>query len=229
MDNSLNQMGIAEAAEAIAARKISSFELVSACLERINRRESQVGAWIFLDQAYALEQAREADRKHESGESLGPLHGVPVGIKDIFDTKDMPTGNGTALHEGRQPDRDATAVRLLREAGAVIMGKTVTAELAVYTPGKTTNPHDAARTPGGSSSGSAAAVADYMIPGALGTQTNGSMIRPASFCGVVGYKPGFGLISRQGVLKTVPQPGPGGGVCPQRAGCGPFGPMHHGP
>jgi Asp-tRNA(Asn)/Glu-tRNA(Gln) amidotransferase A subunit family amidase len=124
-----------------------------------------------------------------------------VGVKDIFDTIDMPTENGTVLHAGRHPGHDATAVALLREAGAVIMGKTVTTELAVYAPGKTRNPHDPERTPGGSSSGSAAAVAACMVPFAVGTQTNGSIIRPASYCGVVGYKPTHGLISRHGVLQ----------------------------
>ena len=131
---------------------------------------------------------------------MGPLHGIPVGIKDIFDTADMPTEDGTVLHAGRRPHRDCTAVALLREAGAVIMGKTVTTEMALFGPGKTRNPHDPERTPGGSSSGSAAAVAAGMVPLAIGSQTNGSTIRPASFCGVVGYKPTHGLISRNGVL-----------------------------
>ncbi len=132
---------------------------------------------------------------------LGSLHGVPVGVKDIFDTRDMPTEDGTALHAGRQPGQNATAVSLLRQAGAVILGKTVTTELAVYHPGKTRNPRDPAHTPGGSSSGSAAAVADNMVPLALGTQTNGSVIRPASYCGVCGFKPTHGLISRHLVLQ----------------------------
>jgi Asp-tRNA(Asn)/Glu-tRNA(Gln) amidotransferase A subunit family amidase len=148
-----------------------------------------------------MRQAREADRRQASGAALGALHGVPVGVKDIFDTADMPTENGTVLHAGRRPQQDATAVARLRSAGAVILGKTVTAELAVYTPGKTTNPHDPRRTPGGSSSGSAAAVAARMVPLALGTQTNGSLIRPASYCGVLGFKPTHGSISRHGVLK----------------------------
>jgi Asp-tRNA(Asn)/Glu-tRNA(Gln) amidotransferase A subunit family amidase len=124
-----------------------------------------------------------------------------VGVKDIFDTKDMPTEDGTVLHAGRQPIEDATAVSLLRQAGAVILGKTVTTELAVFSPGKTRNPHDPERTPGGSSSGSAAAVAAGMVPLAIGTQTNGSVIRPASFCGVYGYKPTYGCISRHLVLE----------------------------
>jgi len=188
-----------------AARKIrdgelTSVELVQSCLDRIEEIEDTIGAWTHLDKEYALAQATAAHEWRRSGESLGPLHGVPVGIKDIFDTRDMPTENGTVLHAGRQPENDCTVVALLRQAGAVIMGKTVTTELAVMHPGKTTNPHDPSRTPGGSSSGSAAAVASYMVPLATGSQTNGSMIRPASFCGIYGYKPTHGLISRHGVL-----------------------------
>jgi Asp-tRNA(Asn)/Glu-tRNA(Gln) amidotransferase A subunit family amidase len=135
------------------------------------------------------------------GKDIGPLNGLPVGVKDIFDTRDMPTEDGTVLHAGRQPDADATAVALLREAGAIILGKTVTTELAVYAPGKTRNPHDPECTPGGSSSGSAAAVAARMVPLAIGTQTNGSVIRPASYCGVYGFKPTYGRISRHFVLQ----------------------------
>ena len=145
-------------------------------------------------------QARALDEARADGRPLGPLHGIPIGMKDIFDTDDMPTEDGTVLHAGRRPHHDCTAVALLRQAGAVIMGKTVTTELALFTPGKTRNPHDPERTPGGSSSGSAAAVASGMVPLAIGSQTNGSIIRPASFCGVVGYKPTHGLISRRGVL-----------------------------
>ena len=132
---------------------------------------------------------------------IGPLHGVPIGIKDIFDTADMPTEFGSPVWAGRTPRRDAAAVAMLRAAGAVIMGKTVTTEYAYFHPGKTKNPHDPARTPGGSSSGSAAAVAAHMVPGAIGSQTNGSVIRPAAFCGVVGFKPTHGLIPRSGVLQ----------------------------
>ena len=189
------------AAAAIRAGEISSQDLVRDCLDRIAEFEPTVQAWAHLDSEYALAQARTADDIRKSGGATGPLHGVPVGVKDIFDTHDMPTEDGTVLHAGRAPMRDATAVALLREAGAVILGKTVTTELAVYAPGKTTNPHDAARTPGGSSSGSAAAVAAFMAPLAIGTQTNGSIIRPASFCGVYGFKPSHGLISRRGVLR----------------------------
>ncbi len=197
----LCRLNAAEAAESIRAGRITSEALVGACLDRIAALEERVGAWAFLDPGHALRQAREADRARREGRPLGPLHGVPVGVKDILDTKDMPTENGTVLHAGRRPPEDAAAVSQLREAGAVILGKTVTTELAVYSPGKTRNPHDPERTPGGSSSGSAAAVAAFMAPLAVGTQSNGSVIRPASYCGVYGYKPSHGLISRHGVLR----------------------------
>lgn len=197
----LTQMSAAEAAEAIRAGRIASEELVRACLDRVKDLEETVGAWAYLDPEYALNQARARDLERKEGRPLGPLHGIPVGVKDIFDTVDMPTEDGTVLHAGRQPTEDATAVALLRAAGAIIMGKTVTTELAVYAPGKTRNPHDPERTPGGSSSGSAATVAACMVPLAIGTQTNGSVIRPASYCGVYGYKPTHGLISRHRVLQ----------------------------
>ncbi len=194
-------LGACEAAQKIREGMISSEELVTACLAQIDRVDEQVEAWAFLEPDLALQQAQAADAALKSGKTLGPLHGVPVGVKDIIDTRDMPTEDGTILHQGRRPLMDATVVAKLREAGAVLMGKTVTTELAVFSPGKTKNPHDLTRTPGGSSSGSAAAVAAAMIPVAIGTQTNGSMIRPASFCGVYGYKPTFGLISRHMVLQ----------------------------
>ncbi len=194
------QMSAAQAAKAIHEGDLTSEALVESCLERIDALEEQVGAWAHLDREFVLTQAREADLARQEGKSTGPLHGVPVGIKDIFDTTDFPTEDGTVLHSGRQPTEDAAVVSLLRDAGAIIMGKTVTTELAVSSPGKTTNPHDPARTPGGSSSGSAAAVAAHMVPLAVGTQTNGSIIRPASYCGVHGFKPTFGTISRHRVL-----------------------------
>jgi Asp-tRNA(Asn)/Glu-tRNA(Gln) amidotransferase A subunit family amidase len=196
----LIRMPAARIAEGIHSGIITSEQVVKAFLERIAALEETVQAWVFLDPDYALAQARAADRLQKEGKPLGPLHGVPVGIKDIFDTADMPTENGTILHAGRQPTEDATVVRLLRSAGAVILGKTVTTELAVYAPGKTRNPHNPDHTPGGSSSGSAASVAADMVPLALGTQTNGSVIRPASYCGVIGFKPTYGTISRYGVL-----------------------------
>jgi len=197
----LAQLTAGAAAKLLREGRITSVELVEACLERVAAREPEVGAWHYLDREHALGQARAADDAHKAGRPEGPLHGIPIGIKDIFDTRDMPTENGCALYQGRTPRFDATAVSLLREAGAVILGKTVTAELAYFAPGKTRNPHDPARTPGGSSSGSAAAVAAGMVPLALGSQTAGSTIRPASFCGIYGYKPSHGLISRSGMLQ----------------------------
>jgi Asp-tRNA(Asn)/Glu-tRNA(Gln) amidotransferase A subunit family amidase len=200
MDKKLAWLDAAAAARAIRCGEITSELLVRACLQRITAVEPVVQAWAFLDPEHALDQARAADRALAEGKPLGALHGVPVGVKDIFDTADMPTENGTALHVGRRPAEDAMVISLLRGAGAVLLGKTVTTELAVYSPGKTTNPHDPRHTPGGSSSGSAAAVAAGMVPLAVGSQTNGSVIRPAAYCGVYGYKPTHGLISRHGVL-----------------------------
>ncbi len=181
--------------------KCTAEAVVQICLARIAAVEADVQAWAHLDADHALAQARAADRRRAGGLPLGALHGVPVGLKDIIDTCDFPTENGTVLHAGRRPDVDATLVQRLRAAGAIILGKTVTTELATYAPGKTRNPHHPEHTPGGSSSGSAAAVAAGMVPLAVGTQTNGSVIRPASYCGVYGFKPTYGLISRSGVLK----------------------------
>jgi Asp-tRNA(Asn)/Glu-tRNA(Gln) amidotransferase A subunit family amidase len=192
----LHLLSATEAVRLIREGALSAEELVQAYLARIREVEAQVQAWAFLDPDYALAQARAADQSRLSGQITGPLHGVPVGIKDIFDTADMPTENGSAIHAGRAPSRDATAVSRLRAAGAVIMGKTVTTEFAYFSPGKTRNPHNAEHTPGGSSSGSAAAVASGMVPLALGSQTNGSTIRPAAYCGIIGFKPTHGLISR---------------------------------
>ena len=190
-----------EAARRIREGVLTSEELVQACLERIRAVEPAVQAWTFLDEEHALAQARAADERKRSGELIGSLHGVPVGLKDIIDTADMPTENGTVLHAGRTPRNDAAVVSMLRAAGAVILGKTVTTECAYFHPGKTRNPHNPEHTPGGSSSGSAAAVAAGMVPLALGSQTNGSVIRPAAFCGTYGFKPTHGLIPRSGILK----------------------------
>lgn len=175
-------------------------ERVRALLARVDAVEPQVQAWVVLDRAALLRQAEAAD----AAPPAGPLHGVPVGLKDIIDTADLPTQNGTVLHAGRQPSVDALLVQRLKHAGALVMGKTVTTELATYAPGPTRNPHHPAHTPGGSSSGSAAAVAAGMVPLAVGTQTNGSVLRPASFCGVVGFKPSAGRIPRDGVLEQSP-------------------------
>ncbi len=183
---------------------LSSQELVAACFARIDELEDSIEAWAHLDQAIAMEQARAADEFRSHGLSTGPLHGLPIGIKDIIDTADYPTEHGTVLHRGRKPTQDATLVSLLKEAGAIILGKTVSTEMAVYSPGKTRNPHNPEHTPGGSSSGSAAAVASAMVALSVGSQTNGSIIRPASYCGVYGFKPSFARISRHGVLTQSP-------------------------
>ena len=180
---------------------ISSVEVCKAYLERIKKYEKDIKAWSFLDKKILLEKAEEADEYRKSGKPLGSLHGLPVAVKDIIATYDMPTECGSVLRKGISGAADAEVVNLIKAAGAIVMGKTVTTEFAYFDPGKTTNPHDYTRTPGGSSSGSAAVIAAHMAPLAIGTQTNGSIIRPASYCGVVGYKPSFGLISRTGILK----------------------------
>jgi Asp-tRNA(Asn)/Glu-tRNA(Gln) amidotransferase A subunit family amidase len=190
-----------DAARQIREGKLTSEEMVQGCLEHIRALEPKVQAWTFLDEEHALAQARALDERKRNGEPLGPLHGVPVGLKDIIDTADMPTENGTAVHAGRTPREDAAVVRMLRAAGAVILGKTVTTECAYFNPGKTRNPHNPEHTPGGSSSGSAAAVGAGMVPLALGSQTAGSVIRPAAFCGAYGFKPTHGLIPRSGILQ----------------------------
>jgi Asp-tRNA(Asn)/Glu-tRNA(Gln) amidotransferase A subunit family amidase len=190
----------AEAAGEIARGVISAEDYTAACLDRIAAVEPDVQAFAHLDPDYALGQARALDRQKAEGQRVGPLHGIPVGIKDIFDTGDYPTEYGSPIFAGNRPNADSTVVRKLREAGAVILGKTVSTEFAYYHPGKTRNPRDLSRTPGGSSSGSAAAVAAGMVPLAIGSQTNGSMVRPAAFCGVFGIKPSHGLISRAGAL-----------------------------
>ena len=188
-----------EARARLAKGEITAEAYTKACLDQITRRDSQVEAWAHLDPDHALMQARAADKQRASGAGIGMLHGLPVGIKDIIDTADMPTQNGSPIFKGHQPARDATCVAALRAAGAIILGKTVTTELANVNPGKTRNPHNPAHTPGGSSSGSAAGVAARMMPLALGTQTGGSVIRPGSFNGIHALKPTLGLISRSGV------------------------------
>lgn len=178
----------------LARREITAEQMARACLDRIAQRDSEVQAWQWVDEARAIAQAREIDRAPRP-----PLYGLPIGIKDIIDTSDSPTEYGSALYRGHQPKADAACVAALRRAGGVILGKTVTTEFAYFRPGKTRNPHRLGHTPGGSSSGSAAAVADQMVPIALGTQTAGSIIRPASFCGVIGYKPTFGQFPMAGI------------------------------
>jgi Asp-tRNA(Asn)/Glu-tRNA(Gln) amidotransferase A subunit family amidase len=195
----LNELTAVEAIAEMADRDASSESLTAACLKRIQEREPTVQAWAFLDPDLALAQARERDRVRAAGGPVGPLHGVPVALKDIFDTFDMPSEYGSRKFAGRRPAVDSFAAQLLRQAGAVILGKAVTTEIAMMSPGKTRNPHDPRRTPGGSSSGSCAAVGDRMVPMALGSQTSGSTLRPASYCGIYGYKPTFGSISCTGV------------------------------
>ena len=188
----------------LAEGSLRAVDLVRACLARIEEAEPNVGAWAWLDGDYALAQAERLDQWRQAGRPVGPLHGLPVGLKDIIDTKGIPTENGTAIDAGRVPKADAWIVSRLRAAGAIILGKTVTTECAFMQPGKTRNPHDPTHTPGGSSQGSAAAVGAGMVPLAIGTQTGGSVIRPASFCGIVGMKPSFGLIPRTGILPQSP-------------------------
>src|SRR5438128_1932203 len=184
----------------LSRRELSAGDLVRQCLVRIAEREPVVQAWEVVDAEGALAAARRMDGLREPP----PLRGVPIGVKDLIDTADLPTVYGSSIHRGHRPSRDAECVRRLRDAGAIVLGKTVTTEFAVYSPGKTRNPRDASRTPGGSSSGSAAAVADAMVPVALGSQTAGSIIRPASYCGVIGYKPTFGLLPLEGVHPLAP-------------------------
>jgi Asp-tRNA(Asn)/Glu-tRNA(Gln) amidotransferase A subunit family amidase len=200
-DGNLTVLTAIEAIEKIAGGEISAEAYTGACLDRIAAIEDKVRAFAHIDAKDALAQARALDERRRNGHAIGPLHGIPVGIKDIFDTADYKTECGSPLLKGRQPMRDCTAVARLREAGAVIIGKTVTTEFAYFHPGPTRNPRDPERTPGGSSSGSAAAVAAGMVPLAIGSQTNGSVIRPAAFCGVYGCKPTHGAISRYGALQ----------------------------
>jgi Asp-tRNA(Asn)/Glu-tRNA(Gln) amidotransferase A subunit family amidase len=194
----LNQLTATEIVRAIATGTTTCEAVTRACLEHIDEREPRVQAWQYLDPDLALSQARVLDQHG----ARGPLHGVPIGIKDIIDTDDMPTEYGTPIHEGHRPRVDAACVALTRRAGGVIMGKTVTTEFANFHPGKTMNPLDPSRTPGGSSSGSAAAVGDFMVPLAIGTQTTASTIRPAAFCGCVGYRPTYGDLRCWGVMEA---------------------------
>ena len=190
-----NELTATDALHCIKSGKFSSKDLIESCLSRIEEREPLVGAWQFLSRSHALEAADASDKSANRGK----IQGIPIGIKDIFDTADMPTEYGSPIYKGNIPKSDASSVAQIKGEGGIILGKTVTTEFAYFNPGKTINPHNAQHTPGGSSSGSAAAVADFMVPLALGSQTVGSTIRPASYCGIVGYKPSFGLIDRTGV------------------------------
>ena len=200
----LAALSATDARSRLCAGEFSVGDYASALLARTAEVNGDVRAWAHLDPKHLLAQAAAADEAHAAGSPDGPLFGVPVGVKDIIDTADLPTEDGTVLHAGRMPRDDAAVITRLRAAGGLVMGKTVTTELATYAPGKTRNPHNPAHTPGGSSSGSAAAVAAGMVPVAIGTQTNGSVLRPASFCGVYGFKPSAGLIARTGVLTQSP-------------------------
>ena len=191
----LNRLSATSAARKLAAREITAEALLADCIERIAEREPDVGAWTFLDTDAAMQRARALDRQGASG----LLHGLPIAVKDLFDTVDMPSCYGSPIYRGHRPAWDAACVALARAAGAIVVGKTVTTEFATFHPGPTGNPHNLKHTPGGSSSGSAAAIADWMVPLAFGSQTAGSIVRPAAFCGVVGYKPTFGMVSRVGV------------------------------
>jgi len=190
-----NHLSACEASRAIAAGELTAEALAAACLERVREREAAVQAWAFIDPEAALKQARALDRQPRRSR----LHGIPVGIKDVIDTHDMPTEYGSKIYEGHQPGCDAACVAQIRELGGLILGKAVSTEFATRHPNKTRHPLNPERSPGGSSSGSAAAVADFMVPIALGTQTSSSVIRPAAYCGVVGYKPSFGMINRAGL------------------------------
>ncbi|MDP3690571.1 amidase [Bradyrhizobium sp.] len=196
----LHELGAAQAAVLLARRELKAEDLVRACLERAAARNEDIHAFVHIDAVSALAHARALD----AGAVRGPLHGLPIGVKDLFDTADLPTGYGSSLYAHHRPAADAASVALCREAGAVLLGKTVTTEFAYFTPGPTVNPHNPLHTPGGSSSGSAAAVAEHMVPLALGTQTAGSIIRPAAYCGVVGYKPSLGRVMSAGVKSLSP-------------------------
>jgi Asp-tRNA(Asn)/Glu-tRNA(Gln) amidotransferase A subunit family amidase len=193
---------VEEIASKIKDAQLTSVEVCEKYIERINKFEKDVKAWVHFDKKLLLEKAAESDEYRRSEKPTGPLHGIPIAVKDIVGTVDMPTECGTVIKQEKSYLQNAKIIDLLLAAGAIVMGKTATAELAYLGPPKTTNPHDHSRTPGGSSSGSAAAVASYMAPLSIGSQTGGSVVRPASYCGVVGYKPTYGLISRNGVLKT---------------------------
>lgn len=190
-----NRLTACEASGKIASGELSAEKLAAACLERVAEREATVQAWAYIDADAVLRQARVLDRQPRRSR----LHGIPVGIKDVIDTHDMPTQYGSRIYAGNQPGCDAACVAQIRELGGLILGKAVSTEFATRQPNKTRHPLDPARSPGGSSSGSAAAVADCMVPIALGTQTSSSIVRPAAFCGIVGYKPSFGLINRAGL------------------------------
>ena len=188
-----------EAIELIQKRELSIFEWVSSCFSRVKEKEEVVKAWIYLDEENALKKAKELDETNNLN-----LLGIPFGIKDIIDASNVPSGLGTPFYENNIPARDAASVAVAKESGCVFMGKTVSTELGHRAPGLTTNPHNKNHTPGGSSSGSAAAVSALMAPICFGTQTTGSIIRPAAYCGVIGYKPTYGDFDKSGILPNSP-------------------------
>jgi Asp-tRNA(Asn)/Glu-tRNA(Gln) amidotransferase A subunit family amidase len=204
-DTAPNGMAARNLAAALRDGRISSSDLMDACLDRIATREPEVKAWAFLDTEQARESAKMADARHASGLPLGPLHGLPVGVKDVFDTADMPSEYGSETLRGRQPSVDADAISILRSAGAIVIGKTATSEFGMYHPSPTRNPLDLLRSPGVSSSGSAAAVVDQMVPLGLGTQHTASTTLPASFCGAFAFKPSLGFTSMAGTNILVPR------------------------
>ncbi len=195
-------LSLEELAKKIKSGQLTSVEVCETYIERIKKFDKDIKAWAHFDKKVLLEKATEADENRRAGKPTGLLHGVPIAVKDIIGTVDMPTECGTVIRKGKSYSQNAEIVDLLHSSGAIVMGKTATSELAYLGPPPTTNPHDKSRTPGGSSSGSAASVASFMAPASIGSQTGGSIIRPASYCGVVGYKPSYGLISRNGVLRT---------------------------
>ena len=209
--NSETPQSLEQLSRSIAEGRCTPLEAVERCLERIREREADVLAWCYLADTEAREQARQLTEELRSSGPRGPLHGVPFGVKDIYDTAGMPTEWGTPVHKGRVPVADAALVARLKQAGAIVLGKTHTTAYAYFDPTPTRNPHNPAHTPGGSSSGSAAAVADGMVPFALGSQTQGSVLRPASFCGITGFKPSHGCLPVEGVMPFAPtldHPGP---------------------
>ena len=195
-------LSLEELSEKIKSGQVTSVEVCETYIERIKKFDKDIKAWAHFDRKVLLEKAAESDEHRKAGKPTGLLHGVPIAVKDIIGTVDMPTECGTVIRKGKSYSQNAEIIDLLHSSGAIVMGKTATSELAYLSPPSTTNPHDKNRTPGGSSSGSAASVASFMAPASIGSQTGGSIIRPASYCGVVGYKPTYGLISRNGVLRT---------------------------
>ena len=200
MTLALNQLGMAEMARRISSGEANAEAIMQSCLQRISEREAEVGAFISIDPDTALRAARAADQVN----AVGPLHGIPIGVKDIIDSEQFATGWGTSFYRKHRPGRNASCVQLFVRAGAIVVGKTVTTEFAYFKPGKTANPSKRGHTPGGSSSGSAAAVADCMLPFAFGSQTAASLIRPAAYCGIPGYKASHGSFDLQGVMGLAP-------------------------